>query len=330
MVSSIRLYSHLPTLACIACIALSPPALAGLEFRQVTADAHTVLTGQPLLHQFQFRNTGGFTDIVGVRTSCGCLQAKPTKSRYGPNETGAIELEINTLGQSPGPHRWVVRVTERNESCEKETALELTAEVRAEVSVQPASLDIYTQGKAAHELILTDSRPRPLAVTRVLTSSQSLAANFEPMDARAGTWRIRVSLTDSLPEGRHHERLVIVTNDDGYHELRIPVTVIRSARSRVSAYPPTLSIAASPGRPLPAPSVVLRDAREQPVRIKTIVADSEAVKCRWANGPGNQLTLRIELNRSRIQNDSLDCQVTVTLSSPTSESIVIPVHCAIR
>ena len=133
------------TLACIASLTLVRAAPAGLEFSEVTAHVHTVLSGQPLVHHFQFRNAGGFTDIVNVRTSCGCLEAKPTKSRYGPGETGDIELTINTLGQSPGPHRWVVRVTQRGDMGVKETTLELIAEVKAELSVQPASLDLHAR-----------------------------------------------------------------------------------------------------------------------------------------------------------------------------------------
>jgi hypothetical protein len=323
-------FPFLSTLACIALLAMAHPALAGLEFSEVTADVHTVLSGQPLVHHFQFRNAGGFTDIVGVRTSCGCLEAKPTKYRYGPGETGYIGLAINTLGQGPGPHRWVVRVSERNESGDKETVLELTGEVRAEVSVQPASLEIYTQGKASHELILTDTRQQPLAIKRVLTSSKSLAATFEPIVGRAGSWRIHVSLEDVLPVGRHHNSLVIVTNDDLYRELRVRITVIKQALYRVSASPSTLTIAAADGQPLPAPTIVLRDAFDEPVQIDSITADSQAITSRWANGPGNRATLRVSVDRSRLAGDSLESQITIKLASPRSESIVVPLHCTIR
>jgi hypothetical protein len=323
-------FPFFPTLACIAALSQTPLALAGLEFREVTADAHTVLSGQLLVHRFQFKNNDGFTDIVGVRTSCGCLEARPGKDRYAPGETGAIELTINTLGQSPGPHRWVVRVTERGQTGDKETALELTGEVRAEVSVQPASLDIYTQGQANHELILTDTRPRPLTVTRVLATSGSLDASFAPIDAPAGSWRIQVSLRDGLPQGRHHETLIIVTNDDLYRELRVPITVVKQALRRVTALPSTLTIAAGRAQPLPSSIVILRDALEKPVRIDSIAADSQALTCRWANGPGNQVTVRVVVDKSRFEGDSLDSQITIKLAGPLSELIVVPVHCAIR
>jgi hypothetical protein len=318
------------TLACIASVFLTPAALGGLEFREISADMHTALSGQALVHRFEFKNGVGFTDIVGVRTSCGCLEARPNKFRYAPGESGAVELTINTLGQSPGPHRWVVRVTERSESGHKETALELIAEVKAEVSVQPASLEIYTQGKANHELILTDSRPQPLAITRVITSSESVAASFEPIDARRGSWRIQVSLREALPQGRHHENLAIVTNDDLYRELRIPITVIKQARNRVSASPSTLEIAAASGQALPAPTIVLRDTLDELVRIDSITADSPALHCRWASGPGNSSTLRVQVDRSRFEGDSLESHITIKLLSPRSEPLVIPIHCTIR
>jgi Protein of unknown function (DUF1573) len=330
MVSPLKRFAFLSVFAAIVSVALTPRARAGLEFREVSADAHTVLSGQPLVHRFQFQNNDGFTDIVGVRTSCGCLEARPTKYRYGPGETGAIELKINTLGQSPGPHRWIVRVTERSESADRETALELTADVKAEVSVQPASLEIYTQGTVSHELILTDTRPRPLAITRLLTSSGSLRASFEPIDGQAGSWRIHVSLADSMPEGRHHESLVIITSDDFYRELHIPITVIKQAVRRVSASPCTLAIAAADGQPLPTPTIVLRDTLEEPVRIDSIAADSQALDCRWASGPGNSATIRVHVDRSRFAGDSLDSQITITLASPRSEPLVIPIHCTIR
>ena len=79
--------------------------------------------------------------------------------------------------------------------------------VITEVAVQPSALTIMTGSAAAHEIVLTDLRDRPLGVTGVHTSSAHLKGEISQTatdGAGHRVVRIALSLSPSCPEGRRH------------------------------------------------------------------------------------------------------------------------------
>src|SRR5437868_6849608 len=78
--------------------------------------------------------------------------------------------------QSAGPHTWRLTLDVLRGLVETEVPLEMTATVVTEVTVQPAALTLVVEGAIHPDVILTDLRARPLALTRVTTSSPRLLA----------------------------------------------------------------------------------------------------------------------------------------------------------
>jgi hypothetical protein len=310
-----------------------PSARAELRFGETHFDAGTVKSGQALKHRFDFINEGAPVQIVETRASCGCLKPELRQDRYGPQEKGFVTVEVNTLAQAAGPHRWAVHIDYRDGENENRATLELTGEIINEVTVQPAALTIYAGGALEHRILVSDLRARPLTITRLVASSPRIRARLseESRDSAGHLVRtIRLDIAADYPEGRHEEALTIMTDDPDYPALRVNVTVIHQPKDRLSAAPAEVSIVAARDKPLPSPIVLLRDRDDRPIEVEEIVADHTALTCRWVRGPGKRATLRLIFDGKQLTGDEFSTFVHVRTKSPASETITIPVRCRLR
>lgn len=309
-------------------------ARAELHFPQASADLGEVRSGVPLQHRFTLVNRGaGPIEIVEVRASCGCLKPRLERRTYQPGETGTLLLEVNTLGEAEGRNRWQCLVVAQSGGRRFETALQITCQVVVEVSVRPAVLTLFTDGAVGHEVLLTDRRPKPLTVVGLRGSSSWIRAQLADQGRTgSGPWtgRVRLEVAAECPEGRHDEVLHILTDDPQYRELKVPITVVKRSRRRVTALPAEVSITAAAGLPIPARLVRLRDGQGQPVMVERVTADNPAIQCQWAAGPDIQATLKIQVDRARLAGDRLESAVHVHLSQPPGEQLTIPIMCLLR
>jgi Protein of unknown function (DUF1573) len=207
------------------------PKAPGLRFEAITLQLGEIRSGLPVACQFAFINTGqGVVELVEARPGCGCLKPQLPQRQFGPGKRGIMPLELKTLGQPAGPHTWQLVLVYRDGDQLREQALHVTATVVTEVTVQPASLTLFTDGSFSHEVILTDLRTEPLQNLIVQTSSPFLRATAGPFNKDGfgnSTCSIKVETSGELPVGRHDEMLVIHTSDPLYNEFTIPITVIK-------------------------------------------------------------------------------------------------------
>jgi hypothetical protein len=250
---------------------------------------------------------------------------------FAPKEEGAIPLDVNTLGQPAGPHRWYVQVDYRQGQELRQVTLQMLAEVVTEVTVQPASLTIHASRPITQELRLTDLRTRPLKVQTLRTSSPHLQAtagkSFQDEQGNAVV-PIQLRSTDGFPEGRHEEYVAIDTDDAVYAELRIPVTIIRPTTNRLSATPMAIVLHTRTGKGTSARLFLIRDVRDEQVVIADVRADHPAVSCKWAAGPGSAATVRVQLDPSALPRGEFSTVVRVHVSQPVAEVVTVPVRCS--
>jgi hypothetical protein len=289
--------------------------------------------GVQLAHSFRLVNRGNRpVMITELRPGCGCLKPKVRQLFHAPGAESLLLVEGNTLGQAAGPHTWKLDVFHCTEGGEVEQlTLQVSAFVVTEMTIQPASLTLFIQGAASEEVVLTDLRDRPLNLVAVRTSSphmQAVAASPSRNAQGRQQYRIRVEVAASLPEGRHEESLEIYTDDALYRHLTVPVIVIKRAPSRLSAQPERVRWNPASAQPLPARQVRIRDRDDEKVVVERVTSDHAAVHCRWASGPDNQATVRIEVDRSRLGEAPLETAVQVYVSSPVREVVVVPVAVA--
>jgi hypothetical protein len=327
--------------AVLFALALSGAAArADLRFAEPVVNAGEVRTGAALSHRFAFVNHGSApATITEVRTSCGCM--KPRLEPDGtelphicqPGEEGALLLEVNTLGLTPGNHTWRLTVCYETGKRSYEVQLQMAGWAVTEVTVQPSSLTVLMDNAVSHEVLLTDVRPRGLTVSEVRTTSPHVKGRVtgQFQDAQ-GHWvrKIALEVGADYPEGRHNEVLDILTDDPAYRDLRVPLTVVKRSRQRVAAEPGAVTLFAPAGHEVPSRIVRVRDSEDQPVIIEQIGADDPAITCRWAQGPNNLATIRVMVDRARLKGGSLQSQIHVQISDPVRETLTIPVTCTME
>lgn len=279
-----------------------------LHIAEPTIDAGEVRVGPPLVRRFAFTATEPLT-ITDVRSSCGCLVPSLPKRTYQPGERGELTVEVNTLSQPVGPHRWAFHVAYRSRDSAGEATFELTAKLWQEVEVTPAALAFRGNDPPPAVVTVADRRPRPLRVTGVGTSSASVRAEVVP----AG---VRVSVAADCPEGRHAETVTLTTDDPDYPTIKLPVTVFREPRRRVTAAPNRATLVAG------GSAVVQLRAADGAVQVES-AEGTVPLTCRWAAGPGDRATVRIALDRANWDGKPFTAEVRVRLKS--DETVTIPV-----
>jgi hypothetical protein len=205
----------------------------------------------------------------------------------------------------------------------------LTANVVTEVTVTPAALTVYADGDVAHEVFVTDLRPRPFKVAAVRTSSPKLRTRLlgdyrDPFGHQVR--KIRLEVAADFPEGRHDEILDIYTDDAAYHELKVPVTVIKRSHQRLAVLPAQVSVTAAPGQEVPSRLLRVQDSQGQDVVIAGVTADHPAVVCQWARGPGPAATVKVNIDRRRFQGPALEATVQIRISQPVPQTLTVPVR----
>jgi len=164
-----RMYRAVRLLALVlaADLAACVVGRAGLEGDPPLFHAGDVHAGAPLSHRFTLVNRGAdAAEVVEMRPSCGCVTATPDRRRFGPGETGSLLLEVNSLTQPDGPASWRVTLLCQCGERTEETALTLTAAVRADVTLEPTALVVVTEGAVERTVTLTDRRSQPLTVLK--------------------------------------------------------------------------------------------------------------------------------------------------------------------
>lgn len=198
----------------------------------------------------------------------------------------------------------------------------MSADIINEITIQPASLALFTSAELAQNIVLTDSRSQPLKVLAVRSSHQCLKG--ELVSQEGGTIRLRVVATGAFPPGRHDETIALYTNDALYAHLAVPVTVVKEQRRRVMAIPEAVTF--PPDQAAGPVMVRLRCPTGEAIAIDKVEASDPAIGCRWAAGADGWATLRVHLDQSKLKAGSLDGQLTVFFRRPAGECLVIVVR----
>ncbi|HEX4588982.1 MAG TPA: DUF1573 domain-containing protein, partial [Gemmataceae bacterium] len=200
-----------------------------LHVTDPTIEAGEIRVGPPLVRRFAFTNTGAEPlTITDVHTSCGCLVPTLRQRVYQPGERGDLVVEVNTLSQPAGPHRWRFSLAYRCGNSSGEQSLELAANLRQEIEIMPAAIAFRGDAPPPTLVTVTDRRPKPLHVVSADVSSPRLRAEV----VAAG---VRLAVAADAAPGMTAETLIITTDDPDYREIKLPVTVDRTPKRAVTA-----------------------------------------------------------------------------------------------
>jgi hypothetical protein len=305
---------------------------AALHCTEAAARVGTVRAGVPLARTFEIVNRGSdVVEVAEVKTTCGCLRPRLGKMRFGPGDFGTLHLEINTLTVPAGGHTWKVTIRYLEAGRPGELELSVAAVVQAEVTVEPASLVVYTGSALAATVTLIDRRDRPLTIVRAVPTTGHVAACVETprRDAEGRQVQaVQLNVLAALSEGRHEETLSLYTDDPRHAELRMPFTVVKRSAAKVSAAPAAVTVTAALGAAPPSRIVLLRPSGGEAVQLERVEADHPAVRCTWAAGPGTNATLKIAFDAAKLPAEGVQGFVRAVLREPKGESVLIPFTCS--
>jgi hypothetical protein len=305
-------------------------AQADLHFAQSTIDAGDVHSGDLLARKFTFVNEGpDAVEITGLHASCGCLKPHLDPLKYETGAKGELTLEINTLSQSAGDHAWLVNVAYRTGGELREQTLRLTGHVARDVQVVPAALTVLTDHPVEHTVIVTDVRGKPLRITEARASSPHLRPVVgEPFRDDAGHWacKVKLDVAADCPEGRNEERLDLLTSDSDYPDLRIPVTVIKRAKQRLTATPNPVVLEAPHGQAAPTRLILVRDADDQPVEIDRVDVDDPSLSCQWSQGPNTPGAVRVRIDVKKLHDGGLRSVIHIHIIKPVETTLDVPIR----
>lgn len=299
-----------------------------VRFVDTEVDLGEVRAGIRLNRELALLNDGADeATILEVRGSCGCLAASVEPAVLAPGGQGRLLVRLNTLGEGAGPHAWKASVRYRQGGQVKDVEMTLRARIISEITVQPASLTLVTQGGKSQSVVLTDHRPQPMKIKSVATTASFLKGTLlgQGQDTR-GNWTAKIALDigPDVPSGRHDQVLSIYSDDPLYGELRVPVVVIKAtAAASVTADPP--SVRFSRDGQTTSRMVRLRPASGHTIQIEKVDVDDPALTCKWASGPERDVFLRIQADFSHVGAVPRRTVVNVHLTAPAHEVLTIPV-----
>ncbi len=257
-------------------------------------DLGTVLAGPNLQKNLVLHNDGtNPAQITGWTSSCGCLSAQKFDGMLAPGESRTIPLVIRTASLPAGPHAWNLSVSSADTAGGQwNKSGRMVGIVKRDVDLEPGLLALSTDRETIHTVVIRDSRKTPLSVTGWQTTLPGLVV--EKRETAGTETRLTVRVP-ALPEGRHAGSLILATSDEAYRQLEIPVTVLSKKQDSVRMAPELVELSG------PAGTTVSRLVRltangNLKLKIQEIVVEGVVATTRYAEGPGNSATVRVETN----------------------------------
>jgi hypothetical protein len=305
-------------LVLVVILAHARPAAAQLRFLQPSANLGELRGGPVYSHRFEFVNESmQALKITDLRLGCGCLQLVLDKRVFQPGEKGTLLMNLRTLGQSNGPRTWQTRVQYRLGEEPYETVLTVTAAIRNEVTIEPSIVALMVGTTLRQEVAIKDDRPTPMKITSILASSPAIRVSTKPLEGGVTKVTLEVNRA-ALTAARQEETLDIYTDDPNYRHLQVPITLIKAHRLEVSATPDKVEL-----HGVGSQLVRLRAVGGLAVRIDSAESDYPALKCTWAAGPGNDATLKISMDATKVT--AGNATVRILLTAPSTSTLTIPV-----
>ena len=199
----------------ITCTVSALMAAPQIQFDNQMLDLGKVVSGQ-IKAVFSFKNVGDAElEITGIRTGCGCTQAKATNSRIAPGGTSAIEETYNAEDYNGLISKSIFIAT--NDPTHKTIMLSIKAEIVSVAKLKPERLNfgsISVNSTRTHTLMVIPGDPKTFAISKVESqgSHVSVSSFRKVTDKECDFWELEVAIKAGSTPGRVMEAIRIVTN----------------------------------------------------------------------------------------------------------------------
>lgn len=227
--------------------------------------------------EFEFVLTNPYVEdvhIASVRSSCGCTTPRIKKEWVKTYEKSAIVATFNThlfIG-SKGATLTVVF----DKPFYAEVQLQVRGYIRSDVVFSPPSVELGEVEPGTpieRKLDIHYAGRSDWRILEVRSPHSTLKAEVEETSRSAGEvrYRLTVRTEGELPAGYYQDHLILVTNDQTYSQLPVPVE--GHIRAGLTVSPPSLFLGVvEPGQKV-VKKVVVRGTK--PFRILSITSDAD-------------------------------------------------------
>jgi len=245
------------------------PNWAGKMFNKLQHDFGVVARGADVQYRFVVRNPYKQTvHIAGVRTTCGCSAATPTRRTLALNQSAEIVVTMDT--------RKFIRRKDSNlivtfdKPAYAQVRIPLTAYIRTDVVLTPGSVNFgaVEQGQSASRtLSIAYAGRNDWTISGVKINNKHLSGKVKEIRRGGGQvkYQLQVTLNGDTPPGMIRDVVYLETDDA--NTKYVPVTVKGRVESDISVTVASLG-AVSPGASKTF-NVVVRGRK--PFRIDNIV-----------------------------------------------------------
>ncbi|MFN4258538.1 MAG: DUF1573 domain-containing protein [Gemmataceae bacterium] len=233
-------------------------------------DFGNVPRGAQLHHRFKITNIYAVPmQVVGQRSSCGCVIVTPPSGAIAPRESAYLDVTMDTR-RFTGPKTVQIFITVGPQFMST-AVLQVSANCRSDVVFNPGEVDfgIVPQGQTPTQVIDVEyAGPLDWKITGIVTNNSPVDVNVEQLYRQPGKvgYRLRITLKADAPVGNHRYDLSLMTNDPV--SPLVPMLVEANVQATLSVVPSTVNMGDMQRGETTARRVVVRGAK--PFRILQI------------------------------------------------------------
>jgi hypothetical protein len=284
----------------------------------------TALEGAMVSHTFMLKNVGkGELLIRGVKTSCGCTAATPSKSELAQGETTDIAVGFDTHFQKGHQTRTITAFT--NDPAMPQAIMTMQGVVRQQVAATPDQVDFGSLKKgstATREVKIKDlTGKKGFAVGPITHSSHDITVVQEKgKDGKPGDV-LKITLEKTMPLGTFDDTVNVVTN-----RVPIQVDVFGKVTGDLSIEPAQVSFGIVPKGQSAQRIVKLTNTGKRDIKLlqisssaPSVSADSEPIK------PGKEFKIIVKLRRGAPEGQ-LSGQLAIKTDDPEQQTLTLPFY----
>lgn len=313
----------------ICCAEVPAQSWAEKMFATTTHDFHSVGRGATAEHRFEFRNLyEEEVHVAAVRSSCGCTTPTLTKDTLRTHERAAVVAKLNTRSFVGSKSATITVVFDKPYYAE--VRLRVSGHIRTDISFDPPEIafDDTAPGQAREQEVTITHRGRSSwRITDVRSHCQHMQVKLDSPETTPATgvapatvtYRMRVRLLGSMPEGDIWERLTLVSNDASFPTTEMSVS--GRVRPSLAVAPAALSLGRLPVGASSEERLVVRG--EAPFEIREVICADDRFSFDVAEGSKKLHFVKIKFHAEDDRPVSHRIRIVTDLDDGKSASFVV-------
>jgi len=238
-------------------------------------DFGNVYSGTTVRHTFRLKNAGTAPlTISGVRSSCGCTAAQPSKNQLLPGEESDIAVSFDTRTDHGPATRTITVFT--NDPVHQQLQLTMRGDVKVQVEATP-SLVIFERVKRGTEqsqqVTLTDQMPdRTFKVGAITKGNPYIKVAPQPAPGAKPGALLKITLLKTAPAGPIADVIKVNTS-----RMPVEIPVSGTVLGDINLNPPQVSFGIVPHHASALRFVRLTNSGDHPVKVTGISSNNTSV-----------------------------------------------------